>query len=304
MSQEHILVSFCNNPIPKRYSTVLVDLQTDNGLLNFKPVYLGFGKLIKSSTGISRGDGKIFILFSSWNRTYISILDEKGLTPIRYQELPEVNDPHSILFLENYVYIVSTGTDQVIRYKFGKNFNLINAEVIWCASHQKSDTHHINSIVEFNGDIIVSAFGPRNGKKWTSAMNGYIYNISKEKIVKENIYHPHTISIMDDDIYYCESRKSEFCSVNRGVIYKLNDYVRGVAWLKNDLVCIASSYRGKNNIFRRLITRITRKDFIYGRSNLFLLDTHSNQIISRVDLSFIGPEIYDLVNAADLSINY
>jgi len=232
--------------------------------------------------------------------THIFPLSEKDFQPVRYQRLPEIKDPHSMLFYDSYIYVVSTGTDRVIRYKYQDNSLLVDPEVVWCASNRKADTHHINSIISFEGEILISAFGPKSSKKWTSAKNGYIYNISQGKVLVENIYHPHTISVRNGDIYYCESRTSEFHSINKGYIDKFNGYLRGVTWLSDEFVCIGSSNRGKNNIVRKLLTRITKKDFIHGSSKLYLYNVRSKQILDIVDLSSNGPEVYDLLYVSNI----
>ena len=292
-----ILISFCNLPIPKKNALVLLELFEANSFNHIQSqITINFPPKIKSATGITRGSGLIYVLFTREDKTYIAILDEGDFHFLKYQELPEVSDPHSILYLDSEIFIVSTGTDEVIMYHLTRENELINSRVFWKASDSKSDTHHVNSIILSNGDIIISAFGEKKDKGWPSAQNGYIYNTTKNEIIKQGIYHPHTLTARNGRIYYCESKRNKFRSVGMSdYLFKFESYTRGVAWLSDTLVCVANSNRGKNTLFRRILTKMTNRDFIRGASTLYLLDIMQRKLLNVIDLSMNGPEVYDIL---------
>jgi len=297
MAENHLLISFCNLPVPKKEPLILLKLSHEGIYTHIQnPISIGYPQKVKSATGVTRNNDWIFVLFSHGNRTYIASLNPANLMLNHYQELKEVKDPHSILIIDSEFFIVSTGTDEIIHYEFSKNHELVKPKVYWKASDAQCDTHHINSIICHNQDVIVSAFGLKKGKGWPSAQNGYIYNVSKRELLKDGIYHPHTLSSRRDKIYYCESKKSEFHQLGQDeFIGKFDGYTRGVAWITDDLVCIANSNRGKNTRWRRILTRLTKKDFIQGSSSLSILDVMRRELVCVVDLSSNGPEVYDVI---------
>jgi hypothetical protein len=95
----------------------------------------------------------------------------------------------------------------VFRYDLGPP-GLSNPIVVWQASNFETDTHHINSIAEWQGNLIISAFGPKFGTLWSSAFDGYIHDISRDRCVKTGIYHPHSLAALGDRLYYIESYRS------------------------------------------------------------------------------------------------
>lgn len=291
-----ILISFCNLPIPKKNALVLLKLKGDDGSKYIQnQIRIDYPQKTKSATGIARGSGRIFVLFMQSEKALIAILNEKDFSLLKYQELPEVSDPHSVLYTDSELFIVSTGTDEIIQYSITDD-ELIKPRVFWKASNSKEDTHHINSIINLNGEIIISAFGKKEERGWPSAQNGFILNITNREVIKEGIYHPHTLSTRNGKIYYCESKRSEFRSIEESdYLFKFEGYTRGVAWLTDNIVCIASSNRGKNTRFRRILTRITNRDFIRGSSTLCILDVMQRKLIDVIDLSMNGPEVYDIL---------
>ena len=140
-----VLVSFCN--IPFRTTSPLLCLEIPENLdepVFCTPVSLGYPGLLFGATGVTSLNGKIFVLFTTQNfKTFIAVLQEDTLSSLYYQELPEVVDGHSILAFGNSLYVVSTGTDEVVCYDIYEE-GLGNPTVFWRASDTKTDTHHIN----------------------------------------------------------------------------------------------------------------------------------------------------------------
>ena len=297
-NKQFVLLSLCNLAVMTTSPLVCVQFPDDlkDGLISFAPVSLGYPDLIFTSTGLTSFKGKIFVLFLPRGGPYhIAALNEDDLWPLYYQKLPEVKDGHSILAFDNYLYVVSTGTDEIICYEI-KEKSLENPKVVWQASDKKTDTHHINSIAERNGEILISAFGPKSGQLWTSSSNGYIYNITTNSSVASGIHHPHSISVNNGNIYYSNSHRNSFCVVGQTTsIFDLDGYTRGVSWLSNDLACVATSIGRKISKSTGLIANPADPGESAGKCSLFVGKVLENKIIREVDVSSFGTEIYDIL---------
>jgi hypothetical protein len=294
VKHQTVLVSLCNLPNPSRKTVLRLELSFDGGkIIKSKPVNLGFPGLINSATGLAMDPYKIFILFWAKEKFHISVLDRYKMVPIFYQELPEIKDGHSVLSTGKKLYVISTGTDEIIRYDISNN-KLENPKTFWRADDAGKDTHHINSIVKMGDDLYISAFGPKSGKLWSSASNGYIYNITRKVRIKEGIYHPHSLSERNGQIYYCESSTRSFCSLD-GPILKLDGYTRGIGWLSDKLVCISSSIGRKISKSTGLIANSADPGEIEGKSGIVIRNIENQEIVAEVDLSMFGPEIYDVL---------
>lgn len=206
-------------------------------------------------TGIALDANYIFAVCQS-NIPTLSIISRKNHKPVAVIQLNELGDPHSITIdAKGYVYIVSTAHDSVSRYFFDKQKNKLKyVDCMWNPKNslQNSDTHHINSIFVCNRNIFISAFGPREGERWSSANDGYIYNITKGLKEIKKIYHPHSIFVernifsKRNDFYYCES-SSRSVKKNNKIIVKLDKgYTRGLCLWKNHLFLGTSSGRKRS----------------------------------------------------------
>jgi hypothetical protein len=292
-----ILVSFCNLPTVTISPLLCLQVSEKPEIpISCAPVSLGYPELVSSAVGLARSQGKIFVLFMSLQKIfYVAVLQEEDLSPLYYQELPEVKDGHSLLVIDNLLYVVSTGTDEVICYNIKETF-LENSRVVWQAGDTKSDTHHLNSMVEYNGEILVSAFGPKAGQLWSTASNGYIYNISNHSLVVEGLYHPHSLSVKDGKIYYSDSHRNSFCVVGKvESVFDLGSYTRGIAWLSDDLVCMATSVGRRVSKSTGLITNPADPGEIAGDCKLFIGNIIEKKIINVLDLSWFGAEVYDIL---------
>ncbi|MGE5251239.1 MAG: DUF4915 domain-containing protein, partial [Bacteroidota bacterium] len=224
---------------------------------------------------------------------HIAVLREADLSPLFFQHTPQVGDPHSILASGDCLYVVSTATDEVLSFDI-TDTALLNPRVVWKASDAGIDTHHVNSIVEKDGDLMVSAFGPKAGDLWSTAANGYIHNISLDRRIKEGIYHPHTLSVHDDQIYYCESHRGWFCSLE-GPVFQLNGYSRGISWCSDDLVCVGTSIGRKVSKSTGLLANPADPGEEIGQCAVTLRACATGDLLYQRDLSWFGPEIYDVL---------
>jgi hypothetical protein len=304
LQNQFVLVSFCNLPSSGRYPVICLEIPFDGK----KPTiyaageFSEIGKTIKSATGLASSAGRAFILFLSENVFHVAALRLKDFSLDYCQALPEIRDGHSILVSGDFFYAVSTGTDEILKYGLDEN-GLHSPEVAWRASDSGKDTHHINSIAEIDGEIFISAFGEKTGNLWSSATNGYIQNITRDICIKDGIYHPHSLSPRKGVLHYCDSSKKSFCSLEKPV-FELDGYARGIGWLSDETVCVATSIGRKISKSTGLIANPADPGATAGKSKLSVRDIKNQHILAEIDLSRFGPEIYDILpleGAVDVS---
>ena len=289
LSSRSLLVTFCNFPTPQA-----------TGLFRLAPaaeacsqVALGFPHDMKGCTGIAGDEERIYALCVSQGMHHLTALARNTLEFLFSQPLPEVKDGHSILAKGEHLYVVSTGTDEVIRYHLAPK-GLSDRQVVWRASLAGCDTHHVNSISSWEGSVVVSAFGPKFATLWTSALEGYIHDISRDVRIKNGIYHPHSLSVRGDRLYYLESHRKLLCSLD-GPLFSVPGYPRGVCWLSDDLVCIGSNVGRRLSKSTGLIANSADPGEPSGSCGITVGDTKKGRHVKRLDLGWVGGEIYDIL---------
>lgn len=299
MQNQFILVSFCNLPPANRHPLVCLEITPGKKKAEYyEPIAIrAINRPIQSVIGLTVGSNRVFFLFLSEGSFFLAALDREDLTLAYCQELPGIKDGHSILAMEDYLYIVSTGTDEVKRYVLENN-GVRSPEIFWRASTSGVDTHHINSIVEIDGEIFVSAFGPKDGPLWSSAVHGYIHNITRDIRIKDGIYHPHSLSQTKSVLYYCDSSRKSLCTLDQAQ-FKVDGYARGIAWLSDERVCVGSSIGRRVSKSTGLIANPADPGAAAGRSRVSIGNIKNKKVIAEFDLSSYGPEIYDIVSLED-----
>lgn len=159
--------------------------------------------------------------------------------------LSELKDPHSVLLDKDFLYVVSTGTDSVLRYKLINGKVCSESEIVWTASktNDYGDTHHLNAITKWRSKILISAFGPKEGLRWSTAKKGYILDINTGSKIIKNIYHPHSIFAYRNKIFYCESSSKSLKTYNQRVAKFKTGYTRGLIVFRGFFIVGLSSGR-------------------------------------------------------------
>ena len=288
------LVSFCNLRFATTSPLLYLSLPIGSGAIPvMAPVSLGPHTMTDNATGLVMSNDRIFVTCSSERGFVIAVLSARDLTPIAQHIVPHVRDVHSICVSGDSIYVVSTATDEVWAFEISRDA-LANPKVVWKASNTGRDTHHLNSIVEAAGDLMVSAFGPKTDGSWNSATNGYIHNISRDLRLMDGIYHPHTLSVRNKEMYYCESRNRTFCSLG-GPLFRLDGYSRGVTWLSDELVVVGTSILRTVSKSTGISADPAEPGSPPDRCGLTLYDLGHGKELSQIDLAWFGPEIYDVL---------
>jgi len=225
-----LLISFCNQPteFPNK-NLVLLDLGS------LKKEYLLENE--GSFTGLAQDHENYYAL--SQNKVVRLVVFKKSDNSIVCSHtLKEVTDPHSILVTDTGIYVVSTGTASVLKYRLDpQTMDIEFVETVWTVQQSMGTegTHHVNSIWGDKRSIYVSAFGEKMGLKWSSAKRGYIVDIGNGRKVIQNIFHPHSLIKKRRKYFFCESATGSIKMNANTLIRSAGEYVRGLSLHKNYL---------------------------------------------------------------------
>lgn len=238
-----LLISFCNQYENSGVSNLLV-----LDLVSQEKEWIKLDVENHGITGIGQNENYIFALYQLGPHGIV-ILEKESLKSVLVKNLEELRDPHSLVAAGDELYIASTSSDEILKYKLdGEKPDLNFVSSVWSPedSPRGVDTHHVNSIFYANGKLYVSAFGPKVSERWHSAQDGYIYNITEGKTEIRGIYHPHSVIIKNRDIWYCESSSRSVKKNGQAVITLDSGYARGLA-LKDDFIFLGTSSGRKHS---------------------------------------------------------
>jgi hypothetical protein len=156
------------------------------------------------------------------------------------------------------------------------------------------DIHHLNSVVGWRDDLLVSGFGKKAGPRWNSAQDGFIFNICTGVRVASGIYHPHSMATLGETVVYCESSNMAVRAVRTNRIQYLPGYTRGLC-VADDKLFVATSKGRKVSKSTGLINNPEETGVPAGRCTISRLSRDTFHIEETIDLSSYGNEIYDLL---------
>jgi len=289
-----ILVSFCS-VFPRGLALGIYDYENED--FNYVNLNEIDEKYVRGITGIAFKNNKYLIL---------SQCEEKGIsgffvlnTDFNVEQtfiMQKTKDAHSLIPFEDGFLVTDPGHNRINKITVTNNLEKLEEKEFWRYNDDLEDTVHINSIAHANGKIFVSLFDkkPENGA-WRDAKSGKIVEIENNKIVFQNLYHPHTLVFIDDELYCLESGKGlvhKFFNHQHKVILELNGYIRGMTFDENYLYVGASAHRKTSRSIGIPNAPISSKtedthSWIY-RINRKTLD------YEKKDMTYFGAEIFDL----------
>lgn len=293
-----ILVSLCNLAVPAKTGLLLLDGE------DVSPVSLERAAAdVTTGVGIAKLGARIFHLYQVPHRifplfappeTRLAVFEEKTLELLADLPLPEVLDPHSLHCDDRRLLVVSTGTDEILSYRIDREIPSA-PELVWSPSGANSDQHHLNSVAIVNGDLLCSAFGPRKTDKWSSAANGYIYNVTRRRTVVTGLRQPHSLLHRGAVTYYCDSPRSAVCEIGGGVVARAEGYVRGLGFLGSNLL-VGSSVGRTGSSAARTVENAADEGELAGRCAVTRYDIKTHRTLGVTDLSAYGTEVYDILS--------
>jgi Domain of unknown function (DUF4915) len=203
-----------------------------------------------------------------------------------------VIDVHSLWVAREKLYVVSTGTDEVIELHM-RGAEVTSERVFWrpISEGPRADVHHLNAIYSWRGDMLVSGIGQNPGEDWGLARDGFVFNITRGEKLASGLHHPHSLMAIDDTIAYCESKKMVVRITGRAYIQHLPGYTRGLCRIGQKLfVGTSLERRVSKSTGKRKITWVPG-----GRCTVSRLSVNSFEVEDTIDLTTYGDEIYDML---------
>jgi Domain of unknown function (DUF4915) len=225
--QPRLLISIQNVALDPRPSCLLL---FDVASQRKQWIDIGLGQLLASGLGIYGDDRHIFhvCIANADFSTHLVVLDRSTLDVIHVRPLPEVEDGHSVLHYVDELIVVSTGTDQIIAYPLC-DADLGKPRILWSPTDSGTDTHHINSLCVADGELLCSAFGPKDDDSWATARSGYVRNLTTDTMLIQGLRQPHSATWHDGELYFCNSLEGSI-NTTYGVVAYLYGYARGLTF--------------------------------------------------------------------------
>lgn len=289
-----LLVSFCNvaaHPLP----SCLVRFDLGTRAVEWVDVGLG-GELLASGVGLCHDDALLYHLSirNSDFATLLTILDKVSLTVRSVTELTEISDGHSLVRRGLDLVVVSTGTDEILSYRV--NGTGVSApRLVWSPTGARDDTHHLNSVAVVGGRLLCTGFGPKTNDSWTSASQGYVFDIDTGTTVREGLHQPHTICEHQGRIMLCNSRLGSIDDLD-GPIGFLSGYSRGLAFAPDGTIYAGTSLARRATPALSGATEFDNPNtpgVLHGRCAVVVMAPNGPRI--EIGMSAYGAEIYDLL---------
>lgn len=225
----------------------------------------------KSAVGMALNEGLLYVAAAGENLFTVDVAtgDVLGEEPMLTSAV------HSLAVVDGRLLAVSTGNGRVVsRALDGGPWEPAGAH------GTGGDTYHLNSVTGWGGDVVVSAFGPKDGGRWGT--DGYILNLATGERLTAAAQ-PHSLLAWRDDLWFCESARGTVRSL-AGRTLEVGGYTRGLAPLDETtlLVGVSDSRNGGTS----------------GAASLWAADIDAGETTLVADVAHVGPEIYAVVTDA------
>ena len=264
-------------------------------------VDIGFDRrVVASGKGIALDDASLFHLSlvrspEGVDDTFLTVLDRGSFDVVHRQPLPEVRDGHSLLRHEDRLYVASTGTDEVWVYRLD-GVRATEPELVWTPTGSGSDTHHVNSIAMVDGELCVTAIGPKLEGTWMASRNGYIWNLTRSTELASGLWQPHSLTWHEGQFWFCNSQVGTL-NAETGPLVQFTGYSRGLAFVSGGPTFIGTSVgrRPRNDPLRG--HDVFHNPWTGGepRGRCAVVMISPGGVRTEIGMTDWGSEIYDLL---------
>lgn len=238
------------------------------------------------------------LIYVAYQNYGIVVFDET-FKPVQIFVHDLIRDPHSIMLHHGNLLVVSTGRDAVVNVKLNSEGICTDTEVFWKNGDSLSDkdTIHLNSIVQFKDEILVSSFEWSPVEQGRPKKSGVIRNVTTGEFVLQGLSSPHSMKVVGDRLFILDSSASRIVDETGAQIYFDEGYLRGLEY------CDV----GKQLVFaknkRRTLSK-SRKVVLKGRvgdyesdilhSSIEVYSFESKKVIRSTPFEAYGRELYDI----------
>jgi hypothetical protein len=296
-----ILVSFCNVADASR--PILGTL--DPGSMEYRPVALPADlPRCQGVTGLASSGPLVFAATScpvdadsveTPGRSAMLVLRRDDLGLVNRYIFRTARDVHSLCAFENNLFVVSTGTDELIRLRLDGP-EVVSEEVVWRPDPlgQRTDVNHLNGLCLREDEVIISGFGPRAGALWGSAGDGFVRVVGGDPLVG-GIAHPHSPMIFGGTLAYCDSRPMTVRIAGADRSCLLPGYARGLCLLNDTFFAGSSVGRRVSKSSGQVIENPADPGEVAGSCAISRISAENLAIEQTINLDHLAREIYDLM---------
>jgi len=233
---------------------------------------------------------------------FLLVLNRQDLSFAALHPLEDFWDVHSICLHDGRLYIVSSGSDEVIALQLDGP-NIAGQTVAWrpVSNAPREDRYHLNSLISWNGSLVVSAFGERAGPLWSSATNGFVHDITRDRRLLSGINQPHSLLPRGGDLLFCESRGQSVRSLYDGRRVQLTGYTRGLGVVAGRIAVGVSRGRRSSKSAGQL-NNWGSPGGTGGQCGIYWLTPESLDVEGFTDLGFCSDEIYEILPIDDFGV--
>lgn len=298
IGEEYFIISFCNQISSPDCSLCIFDTSgRASRWIDFSGLSDGIRNGFAGVCGICNVGEEVLIITQGQSSILASV-NVKEARIANYVVLEKCKDPHSLVYSKDYVYVTSTGTNEIYRIMY-KEGDLGQEELFWQypdVGYEKDEVH-LNGLALDENDFIASCFGPRK-KEGGWADEGRIFHIESGVSIRSGLNQPHTPIVNNGRLMFAESAANRvFLYHKLGSSWKkekdivLSGYTRGLALQEQSLLVGVSASRKLS----RSQGRFLYESHNSGDSELVVIDLATTKPLASFDLLPFGREPYDVL---------
>lgn len=295
--ESRLLVSFCN--VRNKREPVLAVVDVLRSPIEVEWLDIHEDIFVRGATGLCLMDGLVCVIYQREARTnlpgFVLLDPNQGFSKVVEGVLPSDSDPHSVCPRDGDLYVVLTRKDGVARVSADPSTGDFHHATYWTfpGSSGESDENHLNAIDLIDGELHVSGFGEKKFDQWTSATDGFVYNIDQGEYVLRGLHHPHSLLEDSGVAWTTESAESRVVSHSGDNFVFPAGYIRGLA-IGDDRFYVGSS---KRRVFSESTGEINRQSsgVFEGYCCIYSFERGSKTPELLADFSDTRNEIYEML---------
>lgn len=276
-----LLISFGNVSEPDR-ALGLLDFEDDSF------AWITMSKIdrpITGAAGVCSVDDHYFVLVQHPQKSSSLVVLNRYLEVERYLPLAKTKDARSITFHQGSFYVVSGGTNAIIR--IGLDGYEITEEIYWQVG-PGNDIFHLSSIAVRDDHLFVSMFGDKAAGGWQFSHAGLVVDLSANAGVAADISQPHSLHHYNNNLYVLESTTGKLIDIGEQEIAReplVPGYARGLVMTGSATYVGVSEMPGQSG----------SSDISLAESFIYKIDNTSKES-TRKSMTALGAEIIDMAS--------
>ena len=232
----------------------------------------------KRTTGYTVHGDKLYRSIQHQNFCEIQLIKKNRSMSYIFNDLKDI---HDIKIINDKLYIVSTGTNEIAI--FDLNLNLIDVKKF----PGNGDAWHINCLVQVNDIVCVTAFCASTehyAYKGKTKNSGFLIDIESRKVLIDKLSQPHSPLVIDNMLVICDSETERLLVYDDFRLAKkidLGGYARGLSF-------------DKHYIFVGLSKSRNASCLAHGSAKIIILDRATFKVLDGIELPC--DEIYQISN--------